>query len=99
MRSMFGVLRNGCPVHERQSHRWSSVRMKMMFGRDGFDSAGAAGDAGGASAAREYPAQPTQIRTMPRSDRSFIDLPAGVFIRKGRVRRTNRIAHVRAIAA
>src|SRR5438045_704664 len=32
MRSMLGVLRNGWPAQERQSQRWSSVRMKRMLG-------------------------------------------------------------------
>src|SRR5215467_14227964 len=29
---MFGVLRYGCPAQLRQSHRWSSVMIKMMLG-------------------------------------------------------------------
>ena len=30
--SMFGVLIHSCPVAEKELSRWSSVRMKMMFG-------------------------------------------------------------------
>ena len=84
MRSMFGVLTNGCPMQPRSSQRRSSIRMNTMFGRGGVS-----GSAPAQSAERPqekpHEAQPGKSLHQSRPserDRSALDRPDSPDIRR-----------------